>query len=406
MEPAVVMRPPTRPLGDGDGNDEERGLCGAELKRRSPPAGLDNDNRRNKRHCIEIDVNLAATKGQYAATKARSGGGRLGQESLRAVMRMHSRKRLYVRAIAWTTEDQLQVLGIRFMNRHKTEDQQHAAPKMNDKPAAKENRRQLTTRPITLEFRDQVLRPVRQLRTLDAEAQAKAMAEILQHYELRRASDDHVTMYYDGRAVDVLRTGGTFKTQSGNNRRVAYINMQTVRSLRNEHVWSRNPLWGKPNGPVERLRKKKLRRLQPAREAEDPYIAGVLVALAQEQQRERQRQRQQREQQEQQQQQQKHQPQHVQLQRCMGRRVDTEGCEGHGMVYAIALPYMRPRIAYFYKASIRHEFLQRLEKPGAAATDAAGNGVSISYVAFSLMEPEDALQHLTRLFQENKLHLV
>lgn len=64
---------------------------------------------------------------------------------------------------------------------------------------------------------------------------------------------------------------------------VAYIDLGTLRSLREKTlgVFYR----ARRNSPVARLRQRQLKKLLPANEAQDPYIAAVLIALAQEQQR-------------------------------------------------------------------------------------------------------------------------
>lgn len=62
---------------------------------------------------------------------------------------------------------------------------------------------------------------------------------------------------------------------------LAYLNLKTVTSRRENSI--EMPVSNRFNPPVARLRQKKLRRLQPVREVEDPYIVAVLIALAQEQ---------------------------------------------------------------------------------------------------------------------------
>lgn len=52
-------------------------------------------------------------------------------------------------------------------------------------------------------------------------------------------------------------------------------------SLRHDSI--KIPRCNKVNPPIARLRQKRLRRLKPPTEVEDPYIVAILIALAQEQ---------------------------------------------------------------------------------------------------------------------------
>ncbi|RMD45054.1 hypothetical protein DV735_g235, partial [Chaetothyriales sp. CBS 134920] len=79
-----------------------------------------------------------------------------------------------------------------------------------------------------------------------------------------------------------LKTNGIFSRSSSSPApNVAYLELEWVRSRRNESV----KLASRDNFDelVHRLRKKLQARLQPTDEAEDPYIAAVLIAQAQEQ---------------------------------------------------------------------------------------------------------------------------
>ena len=60
---------------------------------------------------------------------------------------------------------------------------------------------------------------------------------------------------------------------------MAYLDLEFVRSRRNASIKVSGG--NRPNPPIARLRQKIQRRLNPIMEAEDPYIAAVLVALAQ-----------------------------------------------------------------------------------------------------------------------------
>lgn len=81
--------------------------------------------------------------------------------------------------------------------------------------------------------------------------------------------------------VDTIQTNGTFSSSSSRSAypTLAFLNFDTVSSLRDKSVPT--SCCNQPNPPVARLRKKQLSRLQPRYKAQDPYIAAVLIALAQ-----------------------------------------------------------------------------------------------------------------------------
>jgi len=64
---------------------------------------------------------------------------------------------------------------------------------------------------------------------------------------------------------------------------LACLNLKNLESRRNASIKLSTHHWNNP--PVTRLRQKKQRRLRPTNEVEDPYIAAVMIALAQERQR-------------------------------------------------------------------------------------------------------------------------
>lgn len=121
------------------------------------------------------------------------------------------------------------------------------------------------------------------------------------------------------------------------------------------------------NNPVGLRKEKLLHRLQPAMEAEDPYIIGILIALAQQQQR---------------------------LRDENGAPPPTTGEK----VYALFLPEAPAEVMYFYKAVIPRAFLRKLEYPWEAHECPQ---VTVSYRSVDLTDPAKALGRIERLFYRN-----
>lgn len=62
---------------------------------------------------------------------------------------------------------------------------------------------------------------------------------------------------------------------------LAFIDLRAIHDMRRKSLWFSKSR--KYNDPVSRMRDKRLRRLRPKDDAEDPYIAALLIGLAQEQ---------------------------------------------------------------------------------------------------------------------------
>ncbi|EFY84124.1 hypothetical protein MAC_09831 [Metarhizium acridum CQMa 102] len=247
------------------------------------------------------------------------------RHSLSATMKHHNRVRLYVPPIAWTPTH-LKLLHLEF--------------KLNHLPDSCDHTRRDNCAP----YKREVLRAARQLRCENAEAQQIAMGEILKHYrlqELERNRTNRLELFYEGKKAARVLTDGIFKAESGLGR------------------------------PVAGLRNKKLKRLKPAVDAEDPYILGVLMALAQKQRQERVR-----------------------------VNVNPSGGDVAEKVYAIAFPFIRARVAYFYKAVIPSSFLEKFEKPYEAIKC---DGFVVSYVTIRLDTAEETLSRLIQTLCSHKL---
>ncbi|GAO18441.1 hypothetical protein UVI_02042450 [Ustilaginoidea virens] len=198
-------------------------------------------------------------------------------------------------------------------------------------------------------------------------SQRNGMIDIIEGLGLPRTVD-YLTLYYGGRAVDDIPTSAVFKAETGPGR-LAFIHLRKIEKIRDKHLGlkharSLDKLFAK-NKPVATRTFKKLQRLQPAVETEDPYIAGILIALAQEQRQAR-------------------------------GRASAE------RVRAIALPYLKhfSTKAYFYTACIPKAFLDRLERPWEAGEC---DEVTVRYGGISLKDEEAALQCF-RKFLDGTVH--
>ncbi|KAK5656684.1 hypothetical protein OQA88_4230 [Cercophora sp. LCS_1] len=113
---------------------------------------------------------------------------------------------------------------------------------------------------------------------------------------VRRLLEDHgvccvsfdLPFHFSQRPVATLRIDGFFSSPSPGitTPTLACLNLKDLELRRNASIklsthHSNNP-------PVTRLRQKKQQRLRPANKVEDPYIAALLIALAQQRQRQRQ----------------------------------------------------------------------------------------------------------------------
>ncbi|TWU70519.1 hypothetical protein ED733_000916, partial [Metarhizium rileyi] len=175
-----------------------------------------------------------------------------------------------------------------------------------------------------------MLQAIGDLQAGDQREQQSAIVKIMDYCKLVKTLSNDIQLSYGGKDADRQRTNGIFTVKSGV-RTVAYINLETIRTVRRRHMGVQNlrdlRLMIKKNNPVGWQIKKKLDRLRPAMEQEDPYIIGILIALAQSQ-----------------------------------RRIGQDRRKGE-RVYVIALPGTRAPVAYFYKAFIPAAFLNKFDNP-------------------------------------------
>jgi len=93
---------------------------------------------------------------------------------------------------------------------------------------------------------------------------------------------DSLPFSFNQQRITSLRTSGIFSSPSSDPA-LAYLDLDALRVWRNNTIRPLN--WQYGGGPVASLRQKQQRLLQPKNRFEDPYIAAVLIALAQGQRR-------------------------------------------------------------------------------------------------------------------------
>ncbi|KAL4781337.1 hypothetical protein BJX76DRAFT_360032 [Aspergillus varians] len=130
---------------------------------------------------------------------------------------------------------------------------------------------------------------------------------------------------------------------------IASVAFDTIQSVRRKYVYM-SPC--KPtNAPVLRIRRKKWASIQPENCVEDPYIATILIALAQEKQRRQQ-----------QQQQQQKWPEEQSKKKTPVDQLNRSS-PASSKVYVLAIPRVAPKYLYIYTACIPPEFLDRCDRP-------------------------------------------
>ncbi|KAI1183600.1 hypothetical protein F5B17DRAFT_119546 [Nemania serpens] len=89
------------------------------------------------------------------------------------------------------------------------------------------------------------------------------------------------SLYFHQHIVATLQTDGTFSSSSSRLAAPTFacLDLRAVGSCRDKS--SKMPRCNRRNPPVDTVRQKWQRRLRPSSEVEDPYIATVLIALAQ-----------------------------------------------------------------------------------------------------------------------------
>ncbi|PYI34803.1 hypothetical protein BP00DRAFT_389474 [Aspergillus indologenus CBS 114.80] len=187
--------------------------------------------------------------------------------SIEAILRHHSRDRLYVPPVAWTSM-QLRLLNCRFTR-------QQAGPLKEQVKDPPQSQRIGSDPPVRNSRRRHT--PSDLCRSLLACWPSTEVADY--------RSYERLPFYFRRQPAANVWTEGVFSRKSAPPS-LAYVTFDGIRSHRSNYVHN-SP--AKPfNEPVTNIRNRKLRSLQPLKTVEDPYIMGVLIALAQAQWRQQQ----------------------------------------------------------------------------------------------------------------------
>lgn len=107
------------------------------------------------------------------------------------------------------------------------------------------------------------------------------MRDLLEHFDLSHYGTK-LHLQFNRRAVACIETDGFFSPVSNTAiPSLAYLDLEATQLRRDNSI----PFikYRRPNPPAVRLQRKRRQCLQPANNIEDPYIAAVLIALAQNQ---------------------------------------------------------------------------------------------------------------------------
>ncbi|KAJ5716617.1 hypothetical protein N7493_008528 [Penicillium malachiteum] len=224
-------------------------------------------------------------------------------DSIQAILKENHRIRLYVHPIAWT-EKQLQLLGFHF-DQNLGKKKEKPVPPESQQSNCHDDGIHDTDSPAKLHRKalrlsqDLSGAAIRLIWNYDLLVKQYAMEEILNAYNIHPFeqeypfSYDRLYFYFHGRPVAKLRTDRIFSSNSMAPS-LAFITPRTIALRRQSHVSARPDRKKlKPNNPVDRIEWRKLVAIMPPNNLEDPYIASILIALAQEKRRQQQKQEQQ-----------------------------------------------------------------------------------------------------------------
>ncbi|RSL97464.1 hypothetical protein CDV31_013016 [Fusarium ambrosium] len=233
--------------------------------------------------------------------KRRIGGAVLSEpqpSSINSIIRKHSRSRLYVSPFHWTSQH-LQLLDCQFVL-------EKAAQQQNERSGPGQGRRsgsankgccskgkatgdqQQYGEAANLPTEAAIRAAVDHLRNAGTSAfKTLAIQDLLEDDGIHRHVSFDLAFYFDQHVAVTLQTDSTFSCSSSHSTapNLAYLDLEAVGSRRDESV--KTPSRNKVNPPITSLRQKRQRRLRPPNEMEDPYIAAVLIALAQQRRRQR-----------------------------------------------------------------------------------------------------------------------
>ncbi|KAK0655301.1 hypothetical protein B0T16DRAFT_396682 [Cercophora newfieldiana] len=182
--------------------------------------------------------------------------------SINGILRQNKRDRLFVCPLQWTSQHLL-LLGCQF---RKT-----ARWKSKTKNAGSRAPDDALSEPITCAVDDL-------LHAYSSEIKTSSVRHLLQIHDIHHSNSD-LSFRFAQCVVATLQTDGVFSFSDAQT--LAYLDLGAIASRRSMTI--RMPRsQAVLNPPVARLQQIRTRQLQPTNEVEDPYIAAVLIALAQE----------------------------------------------------------------------------------------------------------------------------
>ncbi|GAB0142165.1 hypothetical protein EsHS_00002726 [Epichloe bromicola] len=293
-------------------------------------------------HVGDKEAKRACLNGTSRRPRLRPGGPETG--SISALLRGHEMRQVYVPPIIWN-ETQLQILDIEF-RRTLTMSEQTAAEQDKRPRESTEGGAEKQSEPgwITPDWFDEELGNMREISC--PERQRIAVETMLEKLDIvespideikrRRVHDDElrpnqIAFWFGGKRVGRLVTRGIYESKSGIPC-LACVSLSTISRLRMQRLTRRS---------------NKVRPFYLMDEQEDPYIASVLVGLAQEQ---------------------------------LSRGGSTSESKEQ-VVHVLALPGSWSNDVYFYKAVVPREFLRKLESPSEAVE--CGK-LTVRYLEFDL----------------------
>ncbi|KAI0435843.1 hypothetical protein F4803DRAFT_544278 [Xylaria telfairii] len=185
--------------------------------------------------------------------------------SVNGLIRKHCRDRLYVHPLQWTTQH-LGLLGYRFVRKSNSKLRNHGHQRRHQNSLQLPS--EATIRATTNYLRNPSIRDFK----------TTIIMQFFTACNLIQLDKCHLPFNFGRETITTVPTSGVFSYRS-NTASFAYLDLECVGSERNTSIGL--SMSKKLDGPVWRIRRKQQRQLQPDNEAEDPYIAAVLIALAQ-----------------------------------------------------------------------------------------------------------------------------
>ncbi|KAI1194969.1 hypothetical protein F5X97DRAFT_309521 [Nemania serpens] len=182
--------------------------------------------------------------------------------SVTGLIRKHCGNRLYVHPLQWTAQH-LELLGYRFVRKGNEELRAHSQH---------QNSLQLPSEAIMRRTTFLLRMPCL------PEFNTTFIIELLAACNVIQLDRSRLPFDFKRQTIATVPTSGIFAPCS-NTATFAFLNLACVQSERDRSIGL--SMSRKLVGPVRRIRRKRQQRLQPSNEAEDPYIAAVLIALAQ-----------------------------------------------------------------------------------------------------------------------------